>query len=121
MRLSTFIVAVVEDDRSMLESLEGLLGAAGYEVLLYLSGEAFLSSGRLQDVNCLITDIGLPGMDGIELLRLIRQRRANLMAIAITACQEPHVRKAALDAGALHVFLKPLESSDLLTAIALTP
>jgi AmiR/NasT family two-component response regulator len=43
------------------------------------------------------------------------------MAIAITACQEPHVRKAALDAGALHVFLKPLESSDLLTAIALTP
>ena len=118
--MSTFIVAVVEDDRSMLESLEGLLGASGYEVLVYLSAEEFLSSGRLQDVNCLITDIGLPGMDGIELLRFIRHRRAELMAIAITACQEPHVLKAALDAGALYVFLKPLDSSDLLTTIAAT-
>lgn len=120
MRSSTFIVAVVEDDRSMLESLEGLLGAAGYKVLVYLSGEEFLSSGRLQDVNCLITDIGLPGMDGIELLRLARYSRADLVAIAITARQEPHLLNAALEAGALHVFLKPLESSDLLMAIAPT-
>ena len=108
----------MEDDQSLLGALESLLESAGYEVLLYSSGENFLSSGRLQDVDCLISDIGLPGIDGIELLRVVRAKRADLLAIVITARSEPILRKAAFDAGARHVFVKPLDKTDLLNAIA---
>ena len=111
-------VAIVEDDESVRESLEGLLESAGYETILYPSGEDFLGSGRLCDIICLISDIGLPGMNGIELLRALRCRRPELPVIIITGRLEPNVLQAALDAGARHVFRKPLGGIDLLEAIA---
>jgi DNA-binding response OmpR family regulator len=117
-RLSPLLIAVVEDNQSVLESLEGLLQSAGYEALLYASGEDFLSSGSLQDIDCLISDIGLPGINGIELVRLVLAQRANLPAIIVTARHEEAVLKAALDAGARQVFLKPLNNNQLLIAIA---
>jgi len=116
--LSPLLIAVVEDNQSVLESLEGLLQSAGYEALLYASGEDFLSSGSLQDIDCLISDIGLPGINGIELVRLVLAQRANLPAIIVTARHEEAVLKAALDAGARQVFLKPLNNNQLLIAIA---
>lgn len=114
----SFLVAIVEDDQSVLESLEGLLESAGYEAILYSSGEDFLSSGRLRDINCLISDIGLPGIDGIELLREVRARRPRLPVIVITARHEPTLLQAAVNAGARHVFRKPLNNAGLLDAIA---
>jgi FixJ family two-component response regulator len=116
----SFLVAVVEDDQSVLESLEGLLGSAGYEAVLYSSGEDFLSSGRLGDIHCLISDIGLPGINGIELLREIQARCPGLPVIVITARHEPTLLQAALNAGARHVFRKPLNNTGLLDAIAAT-
>lgn len=115
-----FLIAVVEDDRSVLESLDGLLESAGYEAVLYASGEDFLSSGRLEDISCLISDIGLPGIDGIELLREVRARQPRLPVIVMTARHEPTLLQAALNAGARHVFRKPLNVADLLNAIAAT-
>jgi FixJ family two-component response regulator len=116
--LSTFLVAVVEDDQSVLESLEGLLESAGYKAVLYSSGEEFLNSGRLGDIDCLISDIGLPGINGIELLQVTKARRSDLPVIVITARREPALLQAASNAGASHVFLKPLDSTDLLNAVA---
>lgn len=118
--MSTFLVAVVEDDQSVLESLGGLLESAGYEVILYSSGEEFLNSGRLGDIDCLISDIGLPGINGIELLQAAQASRSGLPVILITARREPALLKAASNAGASHVFLKPLNNTDLLNAIAAT-
>ena len=115
--MSAVLVAVVEDDQSVLESLGSLLDSAGYEALLYPSAEKFLSADW-SDVDCLISDIGLPGINGIELLRIARNRRPELPAIIITARGEPNLMKAALSAGARHVFLKPLNNADLLSAIA---
>ena len=116
--MSAHLIAVVEDDQSVLEALEGLLVSAGYEVLLYPSAEAFLGANRHQDITCLISDIGLPGLNGIELLRRLRSMRADLAAIIITARHEKALLEAALKLGARHVFLKPLNSDELLTAIA---
>jgi two-component system, LuxR family, response regulator FixJ len=119
--LSPNLIAVVEDDQSMLEALEGLLVSAGYEVLPYPSAEAFLDANRHQDITCLISDIGLPGLNGIELVRRLRSTRADLAAIIITARHEKTLLEAALKAGARQVLLKPLNSDDLLTAIAAIP
>jgi FixJ family two-component response regulator len=116
--LSEFLVAVVEDDQNMLESLESLLESSGYAVLLYSCGEDLLSSDRLADINCLISDIGLPGMDGIDLLGLVLASRADLPVFIITANHKPSSLAAALNAGARQVFLKPLNNAALLNAIA---
>jgi FixJ family two-component response regulator len=118
--LSKVLIAVVEDDRHLLAALESLLESAGYEVLLYFAGEDFLASDRLQDINCLISDIGLPGMNGIELLRVVHASRPYLPVIIITARREPALLQAAMDAGARETFVKPLHNAQLLNAIAAT-
>ena len=114
-------MAIVEDDESVLESLEGLLEATGHRSLLYASAEDFLSSGRLPDIDCLITDVGLPGINGIELLRQVQSGRPGLTVIVITALHDPYLLQAALDAGARHVYRKPLDNTALLNAIAPSP
>jgi FixJ family two-component response regulator len=118
--LSTLLIAIVEDDHGLLEALESLLESAGYEVLLYLSGEDFLSSGRLPHINCLISDIGLPGINGIELLRVVHASRADLPVIIITASCDPTLLKTVLNLGVRQVFIKPLNNTGLLNAIAAT-
>jgi FixJ family two-component response regulator len=116
--VDAFLVAVVEDDVSMLESLQGLLESTGYEVLLYSSAEDFLNSDRLQDISCLISDVGLPGMDGIELLRAVQLKRAGLPVIIITSRNEPNLLETALKSGARRAFRKPIDTAALLESIA---
>jgi FixJ family two-component response regulator len=118
--LSKVLIAIVDDDRHLLVALESLLESAGYEVLLYFSGEDFLVCNRFQDINCLISDIGLPGISGIELLRLVHASRPCLPVIIITARPEPALLQAAIDAGACEALVKPLHSAALLNAIAAT-
>lgn len=115
--MSSSFIALVEDDESVLEALESLLEYAGYEVLLYSSAEDLLGGGRLQEIDCLITDIGLPGISGIELLRTLQARDPDLPTIVITARSEPALLQAATQAGARQVFLKPLDNAQLLDAI----
>jgi FixJ family two-component response regulator len=115
--LSIFRVAVVEDDESFRESLEGLFLSVGYEVFPYLSGEDFMQSGRLVDIDCLITDFGLPGMSGIDLLVAAHAIRPNLRVIIVTARMEPSILSRALAAGAHRAFMKSVDSSELLKAI----
>ena len=119
--MSGFLIAIVEDDQRVLEALESLLESAGYEVLLYCSAEEFLNANRFHDIDCLISDIGLPGMSGIELLQVVHAIRVGLPVIIITACSDPTLVKAALAAGAYRAFVKPLNKADLLGAIAATP
>ena len=115
--MSIFCVAVVEDEESFRESLEGLFQSVGHEVLVYLSGEEFMQSGRLADIDCLITDFGLPGMNGIDLLRAAHAVRPDLPVIIITARPEPSILTRALAAGAYRAFTKPVNSFDLLEAV----
>jgi FixJ family two-component response regulator len=115
--LSILRIAVVEDEESFREALEGLFQAVGHEVLLYRSGEDFMQSGRLAGINCLVTDFGLPGMNGIDLLRAAHAVRPDLPVIVITARREPSILSRALAAGAHRVFTKPVNSSELLRAV----
>lgn len=115
--MAASFIALVEDDPSVLEALESLLEYAGYEVLLCASAEALLDSGRLGQIDCLITDIGLPGISGIELLRTLLSSNPDLPAIVTTARREPALLQAAARAGARQVFLKPLDDARLLDAI----
>jgi FixJ family two-component response regulator len=111
-----FVVAVVDDDHRTLESLADLLEAAGYDVRLYTSAKAVWTRGGLSDIDCLISDIGMPEMDGFELRRLALSERPELPVILITG--RPKLR--AQDSSNIkrdRYFEKPFDGRQLLAAI----
>jgi FixJ family two-component response regulator len=113
----TAIVVGVDDDRRILESIESLLATAGYVALLFSSAEEFLQSGTLAAASCVIADIRMRGMDGIELQRRIRVDRPELPVILISAHHDDDVRRKALAGGAIAFLPKPFDPVDLLTII----
>jgi CheY-like chemotaxis protein len=114
---SRFLIGVVDDDPRVLESLEELLSSGGYQVLPFYSGEAFLASGGFRVVDCLITDIEMPVVDGWELLRIARMDYRDLPVILITAINLEE-RGQLLDAqAARRVFKKPFDGRELLRVL----
>ncbi len=108
------VIAIVDDDQRLLESLEDLLESAGHAVLTFSSAQILLDSNALQEIGCLITDIGMPGMDGLELQRLMSERRPNLPVILITGRHEfAELPQAKHD----WFFRKPFDGQALLAAI----
>ena len=91
--------------------------SAGFASAVFSSGEAFLQSGRLAEAICLITDVRMPGMDGIELQRRVRLEQPDLPIIFITAHHGEEIRQRALDGGAVDFMSKPFDVPDLLRAI----
>jgi two-component system, OmpR family, response regulator ChvI len=114
------IVAVVDDDRNVLESFEDLLKSAGYGVRLFPSASALLATDALQSVDCLITDISLPGMSGLELERHARRERPELPVILITAQDNAwkEAQPVASSVPGRFLFPKPLEADLLIATIA---
>lgn len=112
-----FVVAVVDDDQSILRSLEYLLESADYAVRLFTSGTALLDSGCLPDIHCLISDIDMPGMDGFELLRLVHAARPGLPIILITGYPDTLKRLPALGGSKPRLFTKPFQGPELLAAV----
>lgn len=110
-------VAVVDDDRSVLESMGDLLESCGYQVLLYPSAEEFLSSPQRNTADFLISDIGLPGMSGPEMIRLMRRESRGLPTILITARSEPRLEALAAELEVLRCFVKPFDAAQLVGAI----
>jgi len=111
------LVVAVDDDFRVRESLESLVESAGYEPLVFPSAEDFLQSGALTTATCVIADVRMPGMDGIELQRRIRLVRPELPVIFISARESAETRQRALDDGAIDFLYKPFNPADLLTAI----
>jgi FixJ family two-component response regulator len=111
------VVVAVDDDFRVLESIESLVESAGYEAQLYSSAEEFLHSGTLAVAACVITDVRMPGMDGIELQRHIRLERPGLPVIFISARDDSETRKRALSEGAVDFLQKPFDAADLLEKI----
>jgi FixJ family two-component response regulator len=116
-RSSRLVVAVVDDDQSILRSLEYLLESADYPVRAFTSGAALLQSGCLPEIACLISDIDMPGMDGFELLRLVQPERPGLPTILITGYPDKLERLPLLGASNPRVFIKPFEGQELLGAV----
>jgi FixJ family two-component response regulator len=111
------VVVGVDDDFRVRESVERLVESAGYAHRVFSSAEEFLQSGTLAIANCLITDVRMPGMDGIELQRRIRLDRPDLPVIFISAHQDDEARQRALDDGAIRFLYKPFDGAELLRAI----
>lgn len=113
-----FVVAVVDDDPQVLESLESLLESNDYVVHLFSSGTALLDSRAFGQIDCLISDVGMPGMDGFELRRLASAARPGLPVILITGRHEFASQGTAPNHENHSFFLKPFNCKDLLDAIS---
>ena len=109
-----FTIAVVDDDRRILESLKNLLESADYGVRSFASAAALLESDCLAEIDCLISDIDMPVMDGFELLRAAHAARPELPVILITGYSDLDVLKEFND---LRIILKPFTEDDLVNAI----
>ena len=110
------VVAVVDDDHRTLESLADLLEAAGYDVRLYSSAMVFCERGGVSDIDCLISDIGMPDMNGIELRRVALSARPELPVILITGRPELRTQHASIIERDRY-FEKPFDGQQLLAAI----
>jgi FixJ family two-component response regulator len=110
------IVAVVDDDPRIRESLESLIESAGFEARVFPLAEDFLSGELLAEMDCLITDVRMPKMDGLELQRRVRLKRPELPVIFITAHHDDEVERRALAEGAACFFRKPFDAGELLRA-----
>jgi FixJ family two-component response regulator len=117
-RAPDLIAAVVDDDERILESLAELLESAGHSARLFASAAALLESGSLADIDCLISDIDLPTIDGFELSRLAYAARPELPVIFITAHHEIGNRSLPGGAGHYRLFKKPFDGQEFLTAVS---
>jgi FixJ family two-component response regulator len=111
-------VAVVDDDPSVLRSLEYLLESADYAVRLFASGSELLASDCLAEIDCVISDIDMPGIDGYELSRALRASRPGLPIILITGYPDALKRTAGQADGDSRCFTKPFQGPELLTAVS---
>lgn len=111
------IVVGVDDDYRVRESLASLLESAGFSPVMFASAEDFLISGAISHAGCLITDVRMPGMDGLELQRRVRRERPTLPVIFITAHNNSDIRLRALADGAIEFLYKPFDAAELLQVI----
>ena len=117
-RTPVFIVAVVDDDQGILQSLEYLLESADYTVRLFASAVDLLESGCLAEIDCLISDVDMPGMDGFELVRQVHSARPQLPILLITGYPDRLTRLPALGGSHPRLFTKPFQGHELLEAVS---
>ena len=111
------LVSVVDDDESIRESLPDLLGEFGFAARAFSSAEAFLSSDYIDETRCLILDIAMPGMTGLDLQEELRHRGREIPIIFITAKRDEAIRVRALERGAVKFLHKPFSDTALLDAL----
>jgi FixJ family two-component response regulator len=111
-------VVVIDDDLSVRRSLTRLLASAGYGVIACSSAEEFLAMSSVPRPACLVTDVRMPGMTGLDLLDVLNRRGPSLPIILISGDADPSAPAHARAAGAVRFLLKPFASEDLLGALA---
>ena len=115
-----FIVIIVDDDESVRRAARRLIKSYGFPVETFASADDFLASGRLSETACLVLDVQMPGLNGLELQsRLVAAGGHQVPIIFITAFSDENARAQALKAGALCYLVKPFEEADLLNSINL--
>jgi FixJ family two-component response regulator len=110
----TKVVAIVDDDESIRNALLGLMKEAGLPAWSFASAEEFLESGQRQETSCLIADISMPGMSGLELQSRLNTEHLKIPIIFITAHRDEKMRMQALRAGAVEFLTKPFDEEVLL-------
>jgi FixJ family two-component response regulator len=113
----TNMVAIVDDDDLMRSAVEGLLKSAGLPSRAFASAEEFLNSGQQRQVGCLVADIRMPGMTGLELQARLNAEHCRIPTIFITAHGDEKMRMQALRAGAVEFLAKPFDDEALLESV----
>ena len=111
------LISVVDDDQSVRESLPDLLRELGYDVRAFASAEEFLESDLIDQTNCLILDVAMPGRSGPELQRELARRGHEIPIIFITAQRDGTVRSRLQARGAVECLFKPFSELELLKAL----
>lgn len=111
------IISVVDDDESIRESLPDLLKLFGFAAQTFTSAEEFLASDQIGQTSCLILDVAMPGMTGLDLQRELKVRQVEIPIIFITAGRDEAVWPRMLKEGAVECLFKPFSDSDLLGAL----
>jgi FixJ family two-component response regulator len=114
---NTRVVAIVDDDDLMRNALQGLLKAVGLPACVFASAEEFLESGQQHDTGCLIADIRMSGMSGLDLQARLNEERCRIPTIFITAHGDERMRMQALRAGAVEFLAKPFDNQALLESV----
>ena len=111
------LVAIVDDDELVRGALQGLMKEAGFEAQAFASAEDFLNSGPLRQIGCLIADIRMPGMSGLELQHTLNAKGCRIPTIFITAHGDAKMRLQAMRAGAVEFLAKPFDDDALLDTV----
>jgi FixJ family two-component response regulator len=111
------MISIVDDDKSVREAAKLLVKSLGYATATFESAEAFLASGRLSDTACLITDVQMPGMSGVDLQSHLTENGHDLPVIFVTAYPEASIRARAMNAGAFGFLSKPFSEDSLIECL----
>ena len=111
------LLSVVDDDEMLRESLPELLREFGFAARAFSSGQEFLSSNYVDETRCLILDVAMPEMSGLDLQQELKRRGQAIPIIFISGQKDEHVRKQAFRQGAVKFLYKPFSDSDLLEAV----
>ena len=111
------VISIIDDDESVRAATNRLVRSLGFIALTFASADEFLRSPRLHDTSCVIADVQMPGMSGIELQSVLIATGKNMPIIFITAFPDEGIRARALKAGAIGFLRKPFEGSTLIQCI----
>lgn len=110
-------IAIIDDDESVREALGNLLRSVGFEVQAFSSAEAFLESPWRQSISCLVSDIQMPGMGGLELQRRVAECGNTVPVILMTAFTQDYVRRHAEERGAAGFLAKPFDGTLMIECV----
>ena len=110
------IIGIVDDDESVRDAISSLIRSAGYKSALFASAEAFLNSDQIGEMDCLIVDLQMPRLTGLELLRGLAEMN-NPISVIFVSAHGDELRTRALNEGAVAVLAKPFSDQALLSAI----
>jgi FixJ family two-component response regulator len=116
-RQSSRLIAIVDDDKSVQRALQDLIESEGLSTLCFGSAEEFLDSGVQDEAGCLIADIRMPSISGIELQSRLKADRCRIPIIFITAHGDPKMRAQAICDGAVEFLTKPFDNTVLLETV----
>lgn len=116
-QMKSTLVAVVDDEPAVRVALGRLLRLAGYQVVAFESGEKFLASLVLCMPACVLLDVNMPGLGGLQVQARLVADRVALPVVFITASDDPAIERLALEAGGLRVLHKPFGNDELLAAV----
>lgn len=111
------LIAIVDDDESVRSALQGLMKAVGLPARTFASAEEFLDSGQQHETSCLIADIRMPGMSGLDLQTKLNSENCRIPTIFITAHGDAKMRMQALRSGAVEFLAKPFNDDVLLESV----